>query len=82
METVPVLGLIVAWSEVYFFFKKDLQCDWGCFKACESFLILLICLKDEAVTEAPKEVMTILLHCEALFRKNGRKVQMLQKCSF
>ena len=61
---------------------KDLQCDWGCCKAYESFFILLICLKDEAVTEAPKEVMTSLFHCEALFRKNGRKVQTLQKCNF
>lgn len=31
-------------------------------------LILEICLKDEAVPEAPKEGVGVLVHCEAGFR--------------
>ena len=77
MGKVPVLGLSVAWSVVCFWFKRP----WGVLRPVNPFFILEICLKDEAVTEAPKEVMTILFHCEALFRGNGRKVQKSQNCS-
>lgn len=72
MRKVPVLGLSVAWSVVCFGLKR-LTVPWCVFRSENPFFILQICLKDAAVTEAPKEVMTILFHCAALFRINAEK---------
>lgn len=72
MGKVPVLGFSVAWSVVCFGLKR-LTVPWCIFRCENPFFILEICLKDAAVTEAPKEVMTILFHCAALFRINVEK---------
>lgn len=76
---VPGLGFSFAWSVDCFWFKR-LIVQWGVVRPVNPFSIPEICLKDEAVTEAPKEVMTILFHCEALFRRKmqNKKVQKWQ----